>query len=69
MIQAFFNRLTRTFFALEIVGLALMVLGLFALHAVGKCNLTLLLCGGYVIFASGREMRGTPSAGNVVSIL
>lgn len=37
-----------------------MVLGLFALHAVGKCNLTLLLCGGYVIFASGREMRGTP---------
>lgn len=42
------------------MGLALMVLGLFALHAVGKCNLTLLLCGGYVIFASGREMRGTP---------
>ena len=42
------------------VGLALMVLALFALHAVGKCNLTLLLCGGYVIFASGREMRGTP---------
>ena len=37
-----------------------MVLALFALHAVGKCNLTLLLCGGYVIFASGREMRGTP---------
>ena len=50
------------------VGLALMVLALFALHAVGKCNLTLLLCGGYVIFASGREMRGTPFSLSLIHI-
>lgn len=42
------------------VGLGLMVLAILAMQLVGKLNLTLLLCGGYVIFASGREMRATP---------
>ena len=42
------------------LGVALMALGLIALGVVGKLNVTLLICGAYVIFAAGRERRGAP---------
>ena len=41
------------------VGLMLVTLGVVALHYTGKINLTLIIGGGYVLFAAGREMRAT----------
>lgn len=42
------------------VGAALIALGCVAMAATGKVNLTLLLSGGYVIFAAAREHRAAP---------
>lgn len=41
------------------LGVLLVALGLISMHYIGKVNVTLLICGGYVIFVAGRAMRGT----------
>ncbi len=42
------------------LGVVIMALGLAAMHYLGKLNVTLLICGAYVVFAAGQEKRGAP---------